>query len=275
MLTQRDSILQLLADEDSETADLVQQQLLSHGADVLGDLQELLPGANGRAERRLRELMGQMESRIAEKAFEELCGRIGDNCDIEEAAWLLAAVLLPGEDFSKAKEQLDRWGSELRLRIVGIDGTSCQAAVLAEFLGDELNFHGDETDYYAAENSVLPNVIESRQGIPLSLSVVYIAVARRAGLLLHGVGLPGHFVVRLGNVFLDPFHYGRRLHLDDCRRLLEGQGFELQAHHLTPCKPRVMLARMLNNLLHIADEEGDVDFSAKLQGWLGILQRSV
>ena len=274
MLTQRDSILHLLADEDSETADLVQEQLLARSSDVLGDLRELLPEANGRAERRLRELMGQMESRVAEKAFGELCGRIGDNSDIETAAWLLAAVLLPGEDFTQPKQQLDEWGMELRLRIVGIEGAAHQATALAEFLGEELNFHGDEDDYYAAENSIFPNVIESRQGIPLSLSMLYMAVARRAGLVLHGVGLPGHFVVRLENAFLDPFHNGRRLYLDDCQRLLEGQGYELQPHHLMPCKPRVMLARMLNNLLHIADDEGNSELSTKLQGWLGTLQRT-
>lgn len=274
MLTQRESILHLLADEDSETTDLVQEQLLARGGEVLGDLRELLPGAKGRAERRLREMMGQMESRIAEDKFSQLCARIGDTSDIEEAAWLLAAVLMPGEDFTRAKEQLDTWGMELRLRIVGIEGTAHQAAALAEFLGEELNFHGDEDDYYTEENSLLPCVIENRQGIPLSLSIVYMAVARRAGLVLHGVGLPGHFVVRLGNAFLDPFHNGRRLYLDDCQRLLEGQGYELQPHHLMPCKPRVMLARMLNNLLHIADEEGSRELSAKLQGWLGTLQRA-
>lgn len=275
MLAQSDSILHLLADEDSETADLVQDQLRTRGSDLLGDLRELLPVANGRAERRLRELMGQMESRIAERTFNELCGRISDTGDIEEASWLLAAVLQPGEDFTQARAKLDEWGRELRLRIVGVEGAAHQAAVLAEFLGEELNFHGDEDDYYSLENSIFPSVIENRQGIPLSLSIVYMAVARRAGLVLHGVGLPGHFVVRLGNAFLDPFHHGRRLYLDDCQRLLEGQGMELQPHHLMPCKPRVMLARMLNNLLHIADEEGDGEFSTKLQCWLGALQRAV
>ncbi len=275
MLAQSDSILHLLADEDSETADLVQEQLRTRGSELLGDLRELLPVAKGRAERRLRELMGQMESRIAERAFGELCGRISDDSDIEEAAWLLAAVLQPGEDFTQAREQLDKWGRELRLRIIGVESAAHQATVLAEFLGEELSFRGDENDYYSLENSIFPSVIENRQGIPLSLSIVYMAVARRAGLVLHGVGLPGHFVVRLGNAFLDPFHHGRRLHLDDCQRLLEGQGIELQPHHLMPCKPRVMLARMLNNLLHIADDDENDELSAKLQGWMGILQRAV
>ena len=188
---------------------------------------------------------------------------------------LLAAVLLPGEDFTQTRAKLDEWGRELRLRIVGVEGAAHQAAVLAEFLGEELNFHGNELDYYSAENSILPNVIQNRRGIPLSLSIGYMAVARRAGLVMHGVGLPGHFVVRLGNAFLDPFYHGRRLYLDDCQRLLEGQGMELQPHHLMPCKPRVMLARMLKNLLHIADEERDGEFSVKLQSWLEKLQRAV
>ena len=102
---------------------------------------------------------------------------------------------------------------------------------------------------------------------------MYIAVGRRAGLPVQGVALPGHFVVRAGGVFFDPFHGGRRLQLEDCQKLLESQSLELQPHHLLPCKPRVMLARMLNNLLHAA-ETGDPTLGEKLHAWLQVLQRA-
>ena len=78
---------------------------------------------------------------------------------------------------------------------------------------------------------------------------------------------------RVSGVFVDPFHSGRRLQLEDCQKLLESQGLELQPHHLLPCKPRVMLARILNNLLHAA-ETGDPRLGEKLHGWLQLLQRA-
>ncbi len=273
MLPQRDSILSLLADEDSDTAGLVQNQLVARGPEVLADLRDLLPGASGRAERRLKEIVAQIAGDAAEKKFAALCAAFGDHCDIEDAAWTLAAVVAPGEDFSEERRRLDEWGATLARRMLGMETMIEKCGAMSALLGAELGFRGNEDDYYAEENSLLPRVIEHRRGNPITLCLVYIAVGRRAGLPVHGVGLPGHFVVRAGGVFFDPFHGGRRLQLEDCQKLLESQSLELQPHHLLPCKPRVMLARMLNNLLHAA-ETGDPTLGEKLHAWLQILQRA-
>ena len=273
MLSQRDSILTLLADEDSDTAALVQNQLVAGGPEMLGDLRELLPAASGRAERRLKETIAQIAGDAAEQKFGRLCSAFADNGDIEEAAWTLAAVVAPGEDFDDIRRQLDQWGATLARRLLGKDTVIQQCNTMAAFLGSELGFRGNEDDYYAEENSLLPRVIENRRGNPITLCLLYIAVGRRAGLPVQGVALPGHFVVRVGGVFFDPFHGGRRLQLEDCQKLLESQSLELQPHHLLPCKPRVMLARILNNLLHAA-ETGDPTLGEKLHGWLQVLQRA-
>ena len=273
MLSQRDSILTLLADEDSDTAALVQNQLVAGGPEMLGDLRELLPAASGRAERRLKETIAQIAGDAAEQKFGRLCSAFADNGDIEEAAWTLAAVVAPGEDFEDLRRQLDQWGATLARRLLGKDTVIQQCNTMAAFLGSELGFRGNEDDYYAEENSLLPRVIENRRGNPITLCLLYIAVGRRAGLPVQGVALPGHFVVRVGGVFFDPFHGGRRLQLEDCQKLLESQSLELQPHHLLPCKPRVMLARILNNLLHAA-ETGDPTLGEKLHGWLQVLQRA-
>ena len=273
MLPQRDSILSLLADEDSDTAGLVQNQLVARGPEVLADLRDLLPAASGRAERRLKEIVAQIAGDAAEKKFAALCAAFGDHSDIEDAAWTLAAVVAPGEDFSEERRRLDEWGAALARRLLGMETMIQKCNAMAALLGVELGFRGNEDDYYAEENSLLPRVIGQRHGNPITLCLVYIAVGRRAGLPVHGVGLPGHFVVRAGGVFFDPFHGGRRLQLEDCQKLLESQSLELQPHHLLPCKPRVMLARMLNNLLHAA-ETGDPTLGEKLHAWLQILQRA-
>jgi regulator of sirC expression with transglutaminase-like and TPR domain len=273
MLAQRDSILLLLGDEDSDTWGLVQNQLIARGLEILEDLRGLLPVAKGRAERRLKEVIAQIARDDAERRFGEMCATFDEHSDIEEAAWLIADVLLPGEDFTGLREQIDSWARELARRLADKETVVQQAATVAEYLGDELRFHGNEDDYYAEDNSLLPRVIVNRFGNPITLSLVYLAVGRRAGLAIQGVGLPGHFVVRLGGVFFDPFHSGHRLQLEDCQKLLESQGLELQPHHLQPCKRRVMLARILNNLLHTA-ESGDPKTAEKLLGWLQILQRA-
>ena len=273
MLPQRDSILSLLADEDSDTAGLVQNQLVARGPEVLADLRDLLSAASGRAERRLKEIVAQIAGDAAEKKFGALCAAFGDHGDIEDAAWTLAAVVAPGEDFAEERRRLDEWGAGLARRLLGMETMIQKCGAMAALLGTELGFRGNEDDYYAEENSLLPRVIEHRRGNPITLCLVYIAVGRRAGLPVQGVALPGHFVVRAGGVFFDPFHGGRRLQLEDCQKLLESQSLELQPHHLLPCKPRVMLARMLNNLLHAA-ETGNPTLGEKLHTWLQILQRA-
>ena len=273
MLSQRDSIIRLLSVEDTDTAELVEQQLVAQGAGILPELRELVSSVSGRAERRLRETMAQIERTLAERAVAELCGQFHDEGDIEEVAWAIASALRPGEDFSESKKLLDEWARVLAHRLGDAETTDDQAEVISDLLGDELHLRGNEDDYYNAENSLLPNVIESRLGIPLSVTLVYMLVAKRAGLRVEGVGLPGHFIARIGNAFFDPFHGGRRMHLDECRKLLRSQGSELQPHHLLPCSPRAMLGRMLNNLLHIAVQEADTVQAQLVQSWLQAVQK--
>ena len=275
MLSQRDSILRLLNDEDTETAELVERQLIERGPEVLPDLRALAATATGRVERRLRETVGEIERRIAQQHLADLCSQFKEDSDIETVAWAIAAAMRPGEDFGESRKLLDEWGRELSKRLAEAEDVDEQHEILSDLIGGFLHFQGNEDDYYNLDNSLLPNVIESRLGLPISITLVYILVARRAGLRVEGVGLPGHFIARLGNVFFDPFHGGRRLHLDECRRLMESQGQDLLPRHLLPCTPQVFLARMLNNLLHVAVQEDDTDSARLIRGWLDALEKGV
>lgn len=275
MLSQRDSILRLLNDEDTETAELVERQLIERGPEVLPDLRALVATATGRVERRLRETVGEIERRIAQQQLADICAQFKEDSDIETAAWAIAAAMRPGEDFTENRRLLDEWGRELTKRLAEAENIDEQHEILSDLLGGTLHFQGNEDDYYNLDNSLLPNVIESRLGLPISITLVYTLVAKRAGLRVEGVGLPGHFIARLGYVFFDPFHGGRRLHLDECRKLMESQGQSLLPHHLLPCTPQVFLARMLNNILHIAVQEDDTDSATLVRGWLDALDKGV
>ncbi|MGH2524315.1 MAG: SirB1 family protein, partial [Anaerolineales bacterium] len=126
---------------------------------------------------------------------------------------------------------------------------------LAEYLFHTLGFRGDSTDYTNPRNSYLNDVLERRTGLPISLSVVYLALSERLRLPVDGVGMPGHFIVALegadGPLYLDPFHGGMTLTVEDCARLVSqstGYPGAFEPRWLLPTPPRDIVARMLNNL---------------------------
>jgi regulator of sirC expression with transglutaminase-like and TPR domain len=118
----------------------------------------------------------------------------------------------------------------------------------------EEGFRGNTTDYYDPGNSYLNQVIDRRTGIPISLSVLYLALADRLGLAMAGVNLPAHFVLRLREspTFVDPFHSGMLLDPRGCaQRVAEVTGhpfLTLPEAVLAPCSTRIFVTRMLRNL---------------------------
>ncbi len=153
-----------------------------------------------------------------------------------------------------AAEVVDRLGSQR----TAADAIRQLRGVLFERHG----FRGNQEAYYDPRNSFLNEVLERRLGIPITLSVLYIEVAARAGLTLHGVGFPGHFLVKHvageRETFIDPFHGGEILSADDCRARLEAAAPRgAREHSLDTVTPRQILGRMLHNLKKIYVETGD------------------
>jgi regulator of sirC expression with transglutaminase-like and TPR domain len=263
----REALLTLLGDDDAATVALVKAQLAAQGRAILPELRVLAAMAAPLAAYHLREIITDITERTAEIDFLRLCRSFGEHGDLEAAAWSLSAVLLPGEDFTSAHAQLEAWGREVRRRLVQAETALDRVETLAEYLNLDQRLRGNDDDYYNVRNSLLPAVIESRLGIPISLSLVYLFVARRAGMTIEGIGLPGHFIVRHEDVFFDPFHGGRRVGLDECKQLLEQQNLTLLPQHLAPATPRQMLIRTLTNLYYIA-EQHDPSLAAKISEWI-------
>ncbi len=176
--------------------------------------------------------------------------------DLGRAALLVGAEEEPRRaDVGRCLARLDEMGEEARARAVRWGGARIEA--LNRYLFDELGFVGNESDYYDPRNSMLHQVLARRTGIPITLSVVYIEVGRRAGLRVEGVGLPGHFIVRAfeheddeGGVLVDPFNR-RATDPEECQGridLIYDGRVELNEEHLRAVGARSILARMLGNL---------------------------
>jgi regulator of sirC expression with transglutaminase-like and TPR domain len=196
--------------------------------------------------------------------FSRLVSGPDASVDLAEASLLIASEEYPALDISRYLEELDRMGADARDRLAASPQADVEA--LNGYLFGEKGFRGNVEDYYDPRNSFLNDVIDRRTGIPITLSMVYMEVARRAGLDVAGVGLPGHFLVRAqgggGAVLVDPFHCGALLSEADCQkrldRVFDGR-VRLEPGMLAACPRKAILARMLRNLKAIyvkADDYG-------------------
>lgn len=213
------------------------------------------------------------ESKLAiEKArreFVALVNRGIEDRDLGRAALLIAEEDDPPGDAWDGRERvmhylgvLDRMGADARARLAEVrrDDERARVEAFNEFMFMTCGFAGNAENYYDPLNSLLTHVVERRSGIPITLSVVYIEVGRRAGLGVEGVGMPGHFIVRVsgtsnalsgtGGILVDPF--GRKtIDRDDCQERLDaiyGGQMPLGEEHLRPVTARQIIFRMLQNL---------------------------
>ena len=182
---------------------------------------------------------------------------------LAEAALAIAEEEYPALAVGDYLARLDVLGAAVGRKVGARRDPASTLRALREVLGEEERFRGNADAYYDPRNSFLNEVLERRLGIPITLGVLYIEVAARAGLRLDGVGFPGHFLVKYAGgareVFVDPFHGGEILSADDClaRFRERAPGLTLEARHLAAVGPRQILGRMLHNLKKIYVEAGD------------------
>jgi len=272
MNSQRDALLRLLTDEDPRTVQLVKEQLVRAGPAMLPELEELLHADDETATKHVRAVIHEIRQHSAEGSLTSFLRDFGDSDRIEEACWLLAAALLPGIDTPHYARLLDTWGRTLAGRAAGLRNPVERVAALRALLSTELGFRGNAKDYYNPGNSLLPSVIDTRLGIPISLSVLYLLVGARAGITVHGVNLPGHFIARHEDVLFDPFHEARLIAPSECAEILAQQNLPLTPTQLLPVAPRLILLRMLTNLLYLFEQRDEPAMKRRIASWIRALE---
>jgi regulator of sirC expression with transglutaminase-like and TPR domain len=198
------------------------------------------------------------------RRFEEIRARLMElladpAMSLTDAALEIARLEYPRLDPAATRDSLARFGDEAAARVAKHAGAPPRDRVRAlnALLYDEAGFEGDREHYDDLRNSCLNAVVARRRGIPITLSLVYLDVAARAGLAARGVSYPGHFLVRCAgegqhdDLILDPFTGGVELSETDCRRILMnhmGDDAVFSAELLEPAEPREIVERMLTNL---------------------------
>lgn len=179
-----------------------------------------------------------------------------------QGACAVAMHQIPSINPAQVDATLQGYVDVIRARVRG-GQPQALLAHMHDFLFEELKFAGNTLDYYNTANSYLPAVIETKLGLPITLSLVYKIVAERLGFRTWGVGLPGHFLcgieVEGSRMLIDPFAQGRILTPDEARermREIFGEEAEWSEDLLRPASNRHWLTRMLQNLLNIFGSSG-------------------
>jgi regulator of sirC expression with transglutaminase-like and TPR domain len=186
--------------------------------------------------------------------------------NLARAALYIAQEEYPYLDPEKYLNALDTMATELENRLPSSRYPLRMIQSINQYLYEELGFTGNKIDYYDPRNSFFNDVIERRTGIPITLALVYIEVAKRIDFPMVGIGMPGHFLIRPDiadiEIFVDAFNGGEVMFPQDCQERLSQiyqQSVILQPEYLTVVSKRQFLARMLTNLKYIYLQQQELE----------------
>lgn len=186
------------------------------------------------------------------------------NENLARAALLIALEDYPRLDVDSYVDELDALAARVEKRCVRGEPPIFRLGHLCAEMFDTDGYTGDADSYYDPRNAYLNEAIDRKIGLPITLSIIFLHVASRIGLNVAGVGLPGHYLVKvrfeLNEVFVDPFHGGTTLTLKDIAELLRqvsGGAIQLTSDHLRAWSGRETLVRVLGNLQNMWTRAGD------------------
>lgn len=200
-------------------------------------------------------LSGQLTDYQATQLLDALC--VDEKSDVAEVALLMAAELGEAMVLAEQMTKIEALASEAALYVNPQQSPELIAKALCHFMKTVKGFLGNSEDYYQADNSFLNKVLERRLGIPISLAILYLGIARRLGVTnMVGVGFPGHFLVKIDAdkpILIDPYFH-KIIQEDECEERLQhvyGKHARLHRSHLHAVSSAELLARLSRNLVEI------------------------
>jgi len=188
---------------------------------------------------------------LARRRFEEIA-RLGErDLDLVEASLVIALEDRPWLDIDPYLAQVGAWSAAVRQRLEGSRDIERIVESINTLLFREEGFHGEDDDYYDPRSALVSDMLDRHAGIPITLSILYLELSRRVGAEAAGISLPGRFLVRIGDIVIDPFDGGRVLSAAELQEILDtmyGGGVRLREHHLRSFSRREILMRELAHL---------------------------
>lgn len=192
---------------------------------------------------------------LARQRFREIAGRPEPLLDLVEASLVISLEENPRVDIDHYLQQVGTWTGAVQGRLEGSQDVEHIVETINRILFDEEGFRGENDDYYDPRSALLNEALDRHAGLPITLSILYIEISRRVGVVAAGISLPGRFLVKLsggfGEIYVDPFDGGRVLTTVELQKILDlmyGGGVRLREHHLRSFSRREVLGRELAQL---------------------------
>jgi len=266
------ALVRLLSDPDPEVFQAIRQTLVNCGIEARPWLKAGLNSGDRLVRKHSWELFTQLERCVADREFVAFCNRGGEQLNLEKGLWLLVRTAFPGFDQGAYQAQLDGYAEQVREVCDPTQSKPAALMAINRVLYRKERFRGDKASYYDPQSSYLNRVIDRRLGNPISLCLVYLFVARRLGLPVTGVGMPGHFILRLQSpaftIYIDAFNGGNFLTHSDCATRLKQCGYGLDSGFLSTTTPRRVLMRICSNLHQIYQKNRHLGERDRIQKYL-------
>ena len=268
-------MIRLLSDDDDRIVRTISGKLVEAGWAAIPLLKEAEVEHPDMAAR-IAAVLDDIRGGAIERDLEDLLRGDPNHLDLERGAFLLARYAYPDLDEARYVRKLDEMAREARHHIGSRNGDEEIVKALGRYLFVDQGFKGNTRNYYEPDNTYLHRVLDRRTGIPISLSTVYLLIGRRLGLPVHGIGMPGHFLVRYESdryqVFIDCFNGGAFLSERDCARFLTQAGYGFDEHFLNRSTNRAILIRSLRNLVPIYHKLNDRVREARVARFIRLLE---
>ncbi len=270
------ALLRLLSDPNEQVAKTIQDQLAHLGSDVLPFL-EKAEIDDAKLQPRVMAIKREIRFGQLHDEFKKFVSQNARRGDWEHGAFLIAKLAYPDLDISHYVTYLDQLAEEFRTKWLTSEYPSGKAArLLSSFLFKDKGFSGNREEYYDPDNSYINRVLDTRQGIPISLSALYVFVGNRLDLPLAGIGMPGHFLVKLEEEtppqFVDCFNGGTILREQDCEKFITASGLAYDQKFLEKSSTPTILARLLRNLLGIYEQDPEEPIARRVRAFLELLE---
>jgi regulator of sirC expression with transglutaminase-like and TPR domain len=192
---------------------------------------------------------------LARQRFRQIAELPDERLDLVEASLVIALEDNPGLEISHYLDEVGAWSGVVRKRLEGSRDVERIVKSINRILFDEEGFHGEDEDYYDPRSALLSALLDTHAGSPITLSILYLELTRRAGFEASGVSLPGRFLVKFsgdfGQIVVDPYDGGRILSTMELQKILDGVyggGVRLREQHLRSLTRREIVARELAHL---------------------------
>ncbi|HKK44764.1 MAG TPA: transglutaminase-like domain-containing protein [Balneolaceae bacterium] len=279
--TEIESLVYLLEDPDPYVQAEVKNRLFELGERAVPLLdQQKSQTTNEESRQQLSEIIHWITfSSVEEDFLDVLEGGLRNMKQLEDAVFILARFDNPTLRESEYKQKLDRFADMIRDDIRFSLNESQEMHTVLDFVFSELGFSGSIADYYNPENSYLNRVIDRRQGLPISLALIVLFLARRLDLSFYGINMPIHFMLKFngqqGEIFIDPFDHGKIVTYNQCYYFLKQNGVEPKSMHFEVADEAAILARCIRNLINSYEKIDEVRKAESLKKLLNTVEMMV